>query len=219
MITDLPGTIEPAQGDPPPGLASDHPMRAVTRAVAFDRDGWTDARRQQVADLFDALADDWSSRDVPGREAPVLDALDRGLDAAPSARRAVAVDIGAGDGIHSRHLAPHFDVLVSVDLSRQMLRNAPAGPALRVQGDASRLPMPARSVDALILANAFLFPAEVDRVLAPAGVAIWVNSRGTGTPIHLLSTEVDDALPGDWNGVASTAGWGTWSVHWRDGLA
>lgn len=215
MITELPGTIEPAQGDPPPGMATDHPMRVVTRAVAFDPDGWTEARRHEVADLFDSLADDWSSRDVPGREAPVLDALDRGMAAAPRAQRPVAVDIGAGNGLHSRHLAPCFDLLLSVDLSWQMLRNAPAAPARRVQGDASGLPLADGSVDVLVLANAFLFPVEVDRVLAPAGVVIWVNSRGTGTPIHLLATEVDDALPGAWNGVASTAGWGTWSVHWR----
>lgn len=219
MITDLPGTIEPAEGDPPPGLAADHPMRAVTRAVAFDPDGWTDERRAQVVALFDELADDWSSRDIPGREAPVLDALDRGLAAAPApaAPRRVALDIGAGDGIHSRHLAPHFAVLASVDISSEMLRNAPAAPALRVQGDASRLPVADGAVDVLVLANAFLFPAEVERVLAPEGVVLWINSRGTGTPIHLLATEVDDALPGEWAGVSSVAGWGTWSAHWRVG--
>jgi len=86
---------------------------------------------------------------------------------------------------------------------------------MRVQGDASRLPTPDGAVDVLVLANAFLFPAEVERALSPTGVVVWVNSRGTGTPIHLLATEVDAALPGEWAGVASTAGWGTWSVHWR----
>lgn len=217
MITELPGTIEPAAGDPPPGLAGDHPMRAVTRAVAFDPDGWTETRRRQVTELFDELADDWSSRDIPGREAPVLDALDRGVAAAPAAVRRVAVDIGAGDGIHTRHLAPHFPTLLSVDLSFEMIRRAPETGALRLNGDASRLPLADASVDVLVLANAFLFPAEVERVLAPAGLVLWVNSRGTGTPIHLLATEVDEALGGDWDGVASTAGWGTWSVHWRAG--
>ena len=61
----------------------------------------------------------------------------------------------------------------------------------------------------------FLFPAEVDRVLAPEGVVVWVNSRGSETPIHLTADEVDRALPGHWDGVASRAGWGTWSVHRR----
>ncbi|MBA3281173.1 MAG: methyltransferase domain-containing protein [Acidimicrobiia bacterium] len=215
MIRDLPGTIEPAAGDPPPGLASDHPMRTLTRIVAFDPDGWTEQRRRQVVSLFDELADDWSSRDVPGREAPVIDALDRGIASAPPADRRVALDIGAGNGINTRHLAPHLPVLVSVDISFEMVRNAPVGPAMRVQGDASRLPTPDGAVDVLVLANAFLFPAEVERALSPTGVVVWVNSRGTGTPIHLLATEVDAALPGEWAGVASTAGWGTWSVHWR----
>lgn len=215
MITDLPGTIAPAAGDAPPGLAADHPMRAVTRAVAFDPGAWDVQMRQQVADLFDSLADEWSTRDVPGREAPVVDAFDRGLAAAPPALRRVGLDIGAGNGLHTRYLAPHLPVLASVDLSLEMLVRAPAAPAHRLQADASVLPVADACVDVLVLCNAFLFPAEADRVLAPEGVVVWVNSRGPGTPIHLLATEVEDALPGAWDGVASTAGWGTWSVHWR----
>lgn len=215
MITELPGTIAPPAGDPPPGLAADHPMRTITRIVAFDPDGWTEERRSQVVSLFDVLADDWSSRDVPGREAPLLDALDRGIAAAPVADRRVALDIGAGNGINTRHLALHLPVLVSVDISYEMVRSAPSEPAWRVQGDASRLPVADGAVDIMVLANAFLFPAEVGRALAPLGLVVWVNSRGTGTPIHLLATEVDGALRGEWAGVASTAGWGTWSVHWR----
>lgn len=215
MITDLPGTIAPAAGDAPPGLAADHPMRAVTRAVAFDPGAWDVQMRQQVADLFDSLADEWSTRDIPGREAPVVDAFDRGLGAAPPALRRVGLDIGAGNGLHTRYLAPHLPVLASVDLSLEMLVRAPAAPAHRLQADASVLPVADACVDVLVLCNAFLFPAEADRVLAPEGVVVWVNSRGPGTPIHLLATEVEDALPGAWDGVASTAGWGTWSVHWR----
>jgi len=194
-------------------------MRAVTRAVAFDPGAWNDTTRQQVIDLFDSLADEWSTRDIPGREAPVLDALDRGIAAAPPADRRVAIDIGAGNGLHSRYLAPHFSVLASVDISLEMLRHAPPTPAHRVQGDASGLPVADGAVDALVLCNAFLFPAEADRVLGPDGVVLWVNSRGTGTPIHLPPEDVDAALPGSWDGVASTAGWGTWSVHWRVGTA
>ncbi|CAN5295747.1 hypothetical protein BH20ACT3_BH20ACT3_04860 [soil metagenome] len=60
-----------------------------------------------------------------------------------------------------------------------------------------------------------MFATEVGRALAPDGVVVWTNSRGADTPIHLTAGEVDGALPGSWDGVASRAGWGTWSVHWR----
>jgi hypothetical protein len=96
-----------------------------------------------------------------------------------------------------------------------MIRLVPPGPALPVQADGSRLPLADGALGALILVNMFLFPAEVDRVLAPPGVVVWVNSRGPETPIHLTADEVDRALPGSWDGVSSQAGWGTWSVHWR----
>ena len=83
-----------------------------------------------------------------------------------------------------------------MDISSEMIRLVPDGPALPVQGDGSRLPFADGSIDALILVNMFLFPAEVDRVLAATGVVVWVNSRGPETPIHLTADEVDQALPG-----------------------
>ena len=70
-----------------------------------------------------------------------------------------------------------------------------------------------------MLVNCFLFPDEVDRVLAPDGVVVWVNSSGAETPIHLPSDDVVAALPGPWEGVQSTAGLGTWCVLRRDGLS
>jgi ubiquinone/menaquinone biosynthesis C-methylase UbiE len=190
-------------------------MRQVTRAVAFEPDGWTSERRAQVQELFDGLADQWNTRDVPGREAPVLDALRRGLDAAPELDHHLALELGAGTGLFSRELAARFPEVVALDLAYEMLRRAPAGPAHRVQADAHHLPVADGSVDALVLVNMFLFPAEVERVLAPHGALVWVNSRGADTPIHLTADEVDAALPGEWGGVASSAGHGTWSVHWR----
>lgn len=190
-------------------------MRTVTRAVAFDPDGWTPERQAQVVALFDSLAPEWNTRDVAGRELPIIDALDRGLAAAPEGERRLAVELGGGTGLYSASMADRFAVLVTLDISWEMIRLVPDGPSLRVQGDGSSLPVADGSVDALVLVNMFLFPAEVDRVLGPNGVVVWVNSRGPETPIHLTATEVDDALPGSWDGVASTAGWGTWSVHWR----
>lgn len=214
MITALPVEVGPPADDPPPGLADDHPMRAITRAIAFEPDGWTEARRAEVERLFDGLAPEWSSRDVAGREAPILDAFARGVPAAPAGPRRLGLDVGAGDGLNARHLAPFVETLVAVDLATEMLRAAP--PSLRrLRADAARLPLADRAVDVLVLANCFLFPAEVDRVLASTGVLVWVNSRGTGTPIHLPADDVDRTLGGGWDGVASAAGWGTWSVHWR----
>ena len=66
--------------------------------------------------------------------------------------------------------------------------------------------------DAVVLMNAFLFPSEVDRVLRTDGVVVWVSSIGPSTPIYLSPGEVASALPGEWGGVWSTAGIGTWSV-------
>lgn len=215
MLRELPVTIEPDTAEPPSGFGADHPMRRVTRAVAFEPGGWTPERRAEVVELFDSLAGEWHTKGGPGREAPLRDALDRGLSAAPAAERHLAVDIGSGTGLSSGVLAARFPVLVAVDISGEMLRNTPPRPALRVQADASVLPMADRSVDVLVLANAFLFGTEVERALAPDGVVVWTNSRGAQTPIHLTTEEVDRALVGDWDGVASRAGWGTWSVHWR----
>lgn len=215
MITELPVTIErPDESATWGAAAADHPMRAVTRAVAFDPDGWTPERQAEVVALFDSLAPEWNDRDVPDRRLPILDALDRGLAAAPTGRRAVALELGGGTGLNLTTIGDRFDTIATLDISAEMLRLAPPEVA-RVQGDGAQLPLPPGSVDALILINMFLFPAEADRVVAPDGVVVWVNSRGAETPIHLTADEVDRALPGTWDGVASQAGHGTWSVHWR----
>jgi hypothetical protein len=52
-------------------------------------------------------------------------------------------------------------------------------------------------------------------VLAPPGALVWVNTLGPNTPIHLTAEEVDAALGGSWDIVASEAGWGTWCVARR----
>jgi hypothetical protein len=63
-----------------------------------------------------------------------------------------------------------------------------------------------------VLINAFLFPAEVDRVLSGGGVVVWVNSSGEQTPIYLSTDDLLAALPGKWTGIASRAGEGHWCV-------
>jgi SAM-dependent methyltransferase len=102
--------------------------------------------------------------------------------------------------------------VVSVDLSIEMLRRAALEPGHRLLGDGQDLPVPGGSVDAVVLVNMFLFPDEVDRVLAPEGRVVWVNSSGEATPIHLMPDEVAEALPGTWDGTWARAGTGLWTV-------
>ena len=189
------------------GGADDHPMRRVTRQVAFDPTGWDPERAGKVADLFDSLAPVWHERMQPGRMDSVLDALERG----GIERWGLAVELGSGTGFAPPYLVDRFARVVAVDLSLEMLRHA-VTVAPRVQADAARLPLADGACDALVLVNMLLFPAEVDRVVAPGGVVVWVNSLAERTPIHLPADDVAAALPGRWGGVASRAGGGTWAV-------
>jgi SAM-dependent methyltransferase len=192
--------------------SADHPMRVATRrAAGFEADGWTPELRGEVADFFDALADEWHTRTTPQRRAVVMDALTRGVDPL-DLRNGVAIEIGSGIGTYSSLLAEWFRMVVAIDLSPSMLARAPAAPAHRVQADASMLPVHDAAAAVVVLINAFLFPAEVARVLSRGGALVWVNSSGAQTPIHLSAEEVVAALPGSWTGVASQAGAGTWCV-------
>lgn len=194
----------------PERFGEDSPIRQVTRQIAFDG-AWDRERAAKVADLFDGMSDEWTaSHDLEGRYWPLTDALERGE--VPTGR---VVELGSGTGLGTRLLADRFGSVIAMDLSAGMLANAPADYGSRVQGDSSALPFAAASVDALVLVNMFLFPAEVDRVLSPSGVVVWANTMGEQTPIHLTAEDVVAALPGAWSAIASRAGYGTWSVSRR----
>lgn len=187
-------------------------MRVATRrAAGLDPAGWTGELRSQVQGVFDGLATEWHTRGSPQRTAVVADALARGLDAS-GPRAGLAVEIGSGTGAYSALIAERFTAVVAVDLSMEMLRRAPAGPAHRVRADATALPLGDASATAIVLINAFVFPAEVDRVLSPGGVLVWVNSSGEQTPIYLSTDDLLAALPGEWSGTSSRAGEGHWCV-------
>jgi SAM-dependent methyltransferase len=193
--------------------SEDHPMRRVTRQVAFQPDGWTSDRAGKVAALFDSLAPEWHTRMQPGRLDSLLDALQRGGAGPGPAKDGLVVELGSGTGFATPLLVEHFvgGLVVAMDLSREMLVRAPDA-AARVQADASELPLADGSVSALVLVNMLLFPVEVDRVLAADGSLVWVNSLAELTPIHLSAQDVGEALPGRWEGLASRAGGGTWCV-------
>ena len=184
-------------------------MRAVTRQVAFDGGaGWTDERRRKVADLFDGLAPEWHTHLAdPQRTVPLADAYERGAIPAGG----TCLEVGAGDGQNTAFLEERHEAVLALDLSLEMLRR---GNGVRLLADAGAAPLRDGSIDVAVLVNAFLFPAELDRLLAPGGTFVWVNTAGDLTPIHLSDEDVEAALPGAWTGLGAEAGWGTWSV-WR----
>ncbi|MDP1819043.1 MAG: class I SAM-dependent methyltransferase [Acidimicrobiales bacterium] len=211
-ISELPAV--PIEGHQPMAVGSaDHPMRQMTRRAAglVPDAPWDDAARAEVAAYFDDLAPTWHTRTSPGREAVVADVLERGVPTDLAAAD-VCVELGSGIGAYTPLLAQRWRRVLAVELAFEMLQRAPAEPGHRVLADGALLPVADGSVDAVVLVNCFLFPLEVDRVLPPDGLLVWVNSSGTHTPIHLSSTDVVTALPGRWEGVASEAGEATWCV-------
>jgi SAM-dependent methyltransferase len=205
----LPRVIPVAGAEPEP-IEPDHPMRRVTREVAFGPDLWTPQRAAEVNDLFDQLAAEWHTRDRPERLLPIVDALERG----GAFTDGLAVELGSGTGIATATIAARFSHLVAVDLSMEMLRLAPDGVS-RIRGDGARLPFEDGIVATLLLVNMLLFPTEVERVLDPHGALVWVSTVGSDTPIYLSREELDAALPGGWDIVGSEAGRGTWCVARR----
>jgi len=205
--------IVPSPPDRPEIGGPDHPMRKVTQQVAFDPAGWTKERAGKVAQLFDAMASGWSERTSTERQEPLRDALERGgLDGLGEGALGTCLEIGSGTGSSTGDLTARFERVVCVDLSREMLRHATPTTGLPVNADAARLPVRNEGAACVVLVNALLFPAEIDRALSANGALVWVNSLGDRTPIHLSASDVERALPGAWRGRASEAGWGTWCV-------
>ena len=212
----MPGRIEqlPAvvlEGHEPSNpMGADHPMRTMTRrAAGLEFPPWDQAARTEVATLFDTLASEWHTRDTAPRAAVVADALRRGEVEDGSG---LALELGSGIGTYTGMLADRFAGVLAVELSMEMQRRVARGPGLRLLADGNELPLGDGAVDAVVLINMFLFPAEVDRVLAAGGCVVWVNSSGESTPIHLTPEDVVSALPGEWMGVSGRAGIGLWTV-------
>ena len=214
MITKLPRLHD----EPPnkPNLAgADHPMRKVTQQIAFEPASWTPERAKKVGELFDKLAPDWESRLGEDGHVPLEDALARGKTESGKLHSGVCVELGSGTGRSTEVLAQHFDTVISIDLSFEMLVLAPAEFSSRIRGDSSALPIQNKSIDTLVIENMFLFPNEIERVLKNDGCVVWLSSLGDRTPIYLPAEKVDEALPGEWEGIASDAGWGSWCVLGR----
>lgn len=191
---------------PPPGTAD--VFRAFARDLAAGRRPWTAETARFVAAQFDELAADWDATRATGRDDPLRDALTRGgpLPVGP------CLELGSGTGLFTPLLSTVFPQVISVDLSLRMLRQAHGRSPVRVQVDASALPLPGSAVAAVAAIDMLLFPTETARVLTHDGVLLWINQLGSDGPLYLPATAVAAALPGTWQATESEAGWGSWAV-------
>ena len=165
-----------------------------------------------MAEFFGDIAPLWNQR-FPSEELDgILDALERG--GVP--KGGCCLEVGAGTGHATRHLRYWCDSVTAIDISEEMLHRLDPALAPRVLADGSCLPFPDGTADVIALANMFLFPAEVARLLAPGGRVIWYNGIGEHTPIHLSAEEIAQALsttsPPAWQATSSRWGHSTWCV-------
>ena len=202
----------PPSPEPPESPGAAHPMRAVTNETAFQEASWTAQRAKDVTEFFDEIAHEWNQRISPEELDGILDALERG--GVP--KGGCCLEIGAGTGHATRHLRYWCESVIAIDISEEMLHLLDPALAPRVLADGSCLPFPDGTADVIALANMFLFPAEVARLLAPAGRIVWYNGIGEHTPIHLSTEEIVQALsatsPSAWQATSSRWGHATWCV-------
>jgi ubiquinone/menaquinone biosynthesis C-methylase UbiE len=184
-LDDAPHTTRPE-----PDAPVRESLQELTRALAGSASAWDEAAQAEVHGRFDERALDWASRDTEDYRLPLLDALARG----EVPHGGTVLEIGSGTGIQTPTLLGHFDRVVALDLSFEMLSRTPAGRGSRVQADASLLPVARASVDAIVCVNAFLFPEEYLRVLTSSGRVVFVSTRAELTPIYLPPEEVLSSL-------------------------
>jgi ubiquinone/menaquinone biosynthesis C-methylase UbiE len=160
--------------------------RLATNAVVGRPVLWR-AFRGPLRRQFDHLAPRWDAMRSEDAFAP----LEQALAAIPSSPARV-LDLGTGTGLAAFVLARRFPQaeVVGVDLSDRMIevarRNAPPELGGRVrfeQADAARLPFDDGSFELVSLANMIPFFAELARVTAPGGWAVFSFSAGPETPI------------------------------------
>jgi SAM-dependent methyltransferase len=164
-------------------------MHLAMRSSPFWRLARNPTRR-----IFDGLSPRWDAM-VAGQEAVWFQALDGALDHLPTGwEPARILDIGAGTGRGTFHLAAHFPsaVTIGLDLSPAMLHRGKARaanehlPAVQfVAGDGAALPIATKSVDLAVLLNAPPFFDEIARVVRPAGAVVLAFSHGSRQPMYV----------------------------------
>ena len=189
-------------------------MRHVTRDVVY-KNLWNSNLVEEVKKLFDEKASEWSTtRNIPSRGIPVLDALERG-----EVYGKRVVDLGAGTGLATQLLVNNFESVVALDISKEMIKNSVTPETPQVCADGCCLPFASNSIDVFLVMNMILFPNEIERCLKDEGFLVWVSSRGPETPIYLPPEEVIDLMSANsevsWFGVSAYALEGSWLVARR----
>ncbi|HEX6444910.1 MAG TPA: class I SAM-dependent methyltransferase [Streptosporangiales bacterium] len=208
-IRTLPRVIPAEPGKPArPGTST---TQRHARAIAEDPASWSATAAADVVRTYAELAPVWDDERGGYRPAPLADALDRGGPFPPGD----CLEIGSGTGLLTPLLARHWERVMCLDLSWDMLRRSPS--AVRVLADASRLPVADGRAAAVVLADAPLFAEEVVRVLSPDGVVVWSNALGPDAPNYVPVAVVRSALErasggSRWSAVTADAGWGRWAV-------
>lgn len=137
----------------------------------------------------------------PGEETPIAALIAQAGNLSAASR---VLEIGIGTGRIALPLAPHVGALLGVDLSRSMLNRLRAKqttePVEVMEGDATHLPFPAGSFDAVVAVHVFHLIGnwqgalrEVARVLRPDGVLI--SGWNDNSPRH------EDVLWKVWNEI------------------
>ena len=196
------------------GSGSNSRMRDITRDVAYKK-LWNFDLAEEVKKLFDEKALEWSStRNIPARGIPVLDALERG-----EVYGKRVVDLGAGTGLATQILVNNFESVVALDISKEMIKNSVTPETPQVCADGDCLPFASNSIDAFLVMNMILFPNEIERCLRDEGFLVWISSRGPETPIYLPPEEVIELMSvnseASWFGVSAYALEGSWLVARR----
>ena len=189
-------------------------MRHITRDVVY-KNLWNSNLVEEVKKLFDEKASEWSTtRNIPSRGIPVLDALERG-----EVYGEKVVDLGAGTGLATQLLVNKFESVVALDISKEMIKNSVTPETPQVCADGGCLPFASNSIDVFLVMNMILFPNEIERCLKDEGFLVWVSSRGPETPIYLPPEEVIDLMSANsevsWFGVSAYTLEGSWLVARR----
>ena len=122
-------------------------------------------------------------------------------------KKDVAAELGAGPGYYTKHIVKHVAKLYAVDKNSGFVKYAKrtvrSNKIIFLEEDSSRTSIPSKSVDVVILANAFhdmdreATKTEIYRILKSNGRVIIVDWRKTGSengPPLRLRMDVEDYL-------------------------